>query len=249
MRLEVMPQSGRVRCGLCGVLLNVPRPGVPETVSAPAEPTPTPAPLGSSTPGIVAADFAEDLVDFGVPEPAPSSSRLENPHASPLAKADQDSLDESIDFVPYPAENAPLPRRVALSLSDGQLRDILAAASTTRSSVDFLAWILFISLAIQGLIIVVSVIAMFKSQSRGGDVTALVSVAMCFAAAIMTGVSAVLLKDYGSRLAEFLHSKQAAELVESLGVASRYWLTTMVMMILTLVLAGLALMAMFFFRP
>jgi len=69
------------------------------------------------------------------------------------------------------------------------------------------------------------------------------------AAAIMTGVSAVLLKDYGSRLAEFLHSKQAAELVESLGVASRYWLTTMVMMILTLVLAGLALMAMFFFRP
>lgn len=175
-----------------------------------------------------------------LPDSVAADAEAANPFAPPqvqfAGEPQSGAAEEPIDFEPlvedvaFPEPASPS-RRVALALSDGQLRDALKAAASIRSSVDFLACLLFISLAIQGFVVVVSVIAFASSLGRTFDASGLVWIGVNVASALVTGVSAVLLKDYGSRLKEFVESKEADGLVESLGSGSRYWLWTAVMVV------------------
>ncbi|RIK79314.1 MAG: hypothetical protein DCC68_13420 [Planctomycetota bacterium] len=155
--------------------------------------------------------------------------------------------DEPAEFEPLSEE--PLLFRTSgpvlpamLELSDRQLRDVLKEASSTSNSAYYLASLMFLSLAFQGFVIFISVLAVLGSSGRV-DISRFAAFVALVAGALVTLVSALLLGNYGTSLKAFVRSRESESLVQSLRSGSRFWLWTAVVMTFTAVLSALAMFA------
>lgn len=246
MRLASLPHGGHISCGNCGARLKVPPASTSDTTVTASISVDDP----KSSEQFNESD-SDDIVDFASvlsPGSSPSTQFSGSFQTPPVLTTGEEDFDDSIDFTALSGEEMSPDTRVAFSLSAAQFHDVVKSAATTRGAVKLLALVLFVSLAVQGIVVVAALVGLLKSQSEGADIVAIVSAAMAIAAAVVTGVAATLLTDYGTRLGEFLQTKRAAEFVESFASAGRFWLTASTTIILTLGLGAIALAAMFFFR-